>query len=222
MPKLAGPLADASRPSANCIRQLLSTNGRDPRALVFCSFRMRMRTLVRSPKAHFQREYPDRHGRRPGGWQAISSPEPSRLSDGATEPGYREPRLGLPLHPEVDQRVQHDPHERRRLCKPGDVFFTATTGPVVTQITDYQSPYSHQREIATPGYYQVRLLQWDDQRRTDCHRSHRRGALHFSGGQRRKHSCAHQPYTQPDRCGVDPRRGRSTASRATSRTSLLQ
>ncbi|HEV2462985.1 MAG TPA: GH92 family glycosyl hydrolase [Acidobacteriaceae bacterium] len=43
----------------------------------------------------------------------------------------------------------------------GDVFFTATTGPIHTQIDDIQSPYSHALETATPGYYQVRLLQWD-------------------------------------------------------------
>lgn len=42
----------------------------------------------------------------------------------------------------------------------GDVFFTATTGPIVTQTADYQSPYSHKKEIAAPGYYQVELLQW--------------------------------------------------------------
>jgi predicted alpha-1,2-mannosidase len=43
----------------------------------------------------------------------------------------------------------------------GDVFFTATTGPIVTQGQDLQSPYSHSEEKASPGYYQVRLLQWD-------------------------------------------------------------
>jgi len=43
----------------------------------------------------------------------------------------------------------------------GDVSFTATTGPIVTQIHDFQSPYSHSDEKAAPGYYQVRLLQWD-------------------------------------------------------------
>lgn len=42
----------------------------------------------------------------------------------------------------------------------GDVFFTATTGPVVTRVVDFQSPYSHRRETATPGYYQVELLKW--------------------------------------------------------------
>jgi predicted alpha-1,2-mannosidase len=42
----------------------------------------------------------------------------------------------------------------------GDVFFTATTGPIVTQVADFQSPYSHKQEHATPGYYQVQLLQW--------------------------------------------------------------
>lgn len=41
----------------------------------------------------------------------------------------------------------------------GDVFFTATTGPVVTQVSDFQSPYSHTRETARPGYYQVALLE---------------------------------------------------------------
>ena len=43
----------------------------------------------------------------------------------------------------------------------GDVFFTATTGPIMTQMQDFQSPYSHKQESASPGYYQVRLLQWD-------------------------------------------------------------
>jgi predicted alpha-1,2-mannosidase len=43
----------------------------------------------------------------------------------------------------------------------GDVFFTATTGPIVTQFHDFQSPYSHSDEKASPGFYQVRLLQWD-------------------------------------------------------------
>lgn len=42
----------------------------------------------------------------------------------------------------------------------GDVFFTATTGPMVTQVSDYQTPYSHSSESASPGYYQVQLLQW--------------------------------------------------------------
>ncbi len=42
----------------------------------------------------------------------------------------------------------------------GDVFFVPTTGPVVTQFMDFQSPYSHEKETAKPGYYQVRLLQW--------------------------------------------------------------
>ena len=42
----------------------------------------------------------------------------------------------------------------------GDVFFTATTGPVVTKVNDYQTPFSHKQETATPGYYQVQLLQW--------------------------------------------------------------
>ncbi len=43
----------------------------------------------------------------------------------------------------------------------GDVFFTATTGPVLTRIDDIRSPYSHTLEKATPGYYQVQLLGWD-------------------------------------------------------------
>ncbi|MDE3201888.1 MAG: GH92 family glycosyl hydrolase [Acidobacteriota bacterium] len=43
----------------------------------------------------------------------------------------------------------------------GDVFFTATTGPIMTEVQDFQSPYSHEYESASPGYYQVRLLQWN-------------------------------------------------------------
>ncbi len=43
----------------------------------------------------------------------------------------------------------------------GDVFFTATTGPVHTRVADFGSPYSHTQETAAPGYYQVRLLEWN-------------------------------------------------------------
>ncbi|MDE3104104.1 MAG: GH92 family glycosyl hydrolase [Acidobacteriota bacterium] len=42
----------------------------------------------------------------------------------------------------------------------GEVFFTATTGPVVTQANDYQTPYAHTQETAEAGYYAVQLLQW--------------------------------------------------------------
>ena len=43
----------------------------------------------------------------------------------------------------------------------GEVFLTATTGPVETQETAIESPYSHTQESASPGYYQVRLQRWD-------------------------------------------------------------
>lgn len=43
----------------------------------------------------------------------------------------------------------------------GEVFFTATTGPVRTQVADFQSPYSHSDETASPGYYRVRLARWN-------------------------------------------------------------
>ena len=39
----------------------------------------------------------------------------------------------------------------------GDVFLTATTGPVKTAIADYASPFSHRHESASPGYYGVTL-----------------------------------------------------------------
>lgn len=42
----------------------------------------------------------------------------------------------------------------------GEVFLTATTGPVATQVSDFESPYSHERESASPGYYEVRLERW--------------------------------------------------------------
>jgi predicted alpha-1,2-mannosidase len=42
----------------------------------------------------------------------------------------------------------------------GEVFFTATAGPIVTQFMDYETPFSHSRETAAPGYYQVQLLEW--------------------------------------------------------------
>ncbi len=39
----------------------------------------------------------------------------------------------------------------------GEVFMMPTTGAVATQESDFQSPYSHNQESASPGYYQVRL-----------------------------------------------------------------
>ncbi len=42
----------------------------------------------------------------------------------------------------------------------GDVFFTATTGPVHTQLKNIESPYSHSDESAHPGYYSVMLKRW--------------------------------------------------------------
>jgi predicted alpha-1,2-mannosidase len=43
----------------------------------------------------------------------------------------------------------------------GDVFFTPTTGPVDPRIAEFESPYSHDKESASPGYYDVDLLRWD-------------------------------------------------------------
>ena len=43
----------------------------------------------------------------------------------------------------------------------GEVFFTATTGPVHSRSYDIRSAYSHQDESAAPGYYRVNLLAWN-------------------------------------------------------------
>jgi putative alpha-1,2-mannosidase len=43
----------------------------------------------------------------------------------------------------------------------GEVFFTATDGPVHTRPIDLRSAYSHSDEAAAPGYYRVNLLQWN-------------------------------------------------------------
>ena len=42
----------------------------------------------------------------------------------------------------------------------GDVFFAPTTGAVKTRVVEFESPYSHSRESASPGYYDVQLLRW--------------------------------------------------------------
>ncbi|MCL5283679.1 MAG: GH92 family glycosyl hydrolase [Armatimonadetes bacterium] len=43
----------------------------------------------------------------------------------------------------------------------GDVFLTATTGPIETNdVSDYESGFSHSTEAASPGYYRVRLDRW--------------------------------------------------------------
>ena len=42
----------------------------------------------------------------------------------------------------------------------GDVFFTATTGPVHTHAAQYGFRFSHRQEKASPGYYQVFMKTW--------------------------------------------------------------
>ena len=42
----------------------------------------------------------------------------------------------------------------------GDVFFTATTGPLRVRPQQYGSDFSHQRETASPGYYRVFMNTW--------------------------------------------------------------
>lgn len=42
----------------------------------------------------------------------------------------------------------------------GDVFFTATTGPVQTHASQYHFTFSHKNETALPGYYQVFEKTW--------------------------------------------------------------
>jgi predicted alpha-1,2-mannosidase len=42
----------------------------------------------------------------------------------------------------------------------GDVFFTATSGPVETATSQFESTYSHSQEGALPGYYRVLLSRW--------------------------------------------------------------
>ncbi len=42
----------------------------------------------------------------------------------------------------------------------GDVFFTATTGPVQVQPKQYGFDFSHKREAASPGYYRVFMKTW--------------------------------------------------------------
>lgn len=43
----------------------------------------------------------------------------------------------------------------------GDVFLTATTGPVKTTAPEYASSYRHTQETASPGYYSVDLRRWN-------------------------------------------------------------
>jgi predicted alpha-1,2-mannosidase len=42
----------------------------------------------------------------------------------------------------------------------GDVFFTATTGPVQTSAKKFRFRFSHRQEAATPGYYRVFMKTW--------------------------------------------------------------
>ena len=43
----------------------------------------------------------------------------------------------------------------------GDVFLTATTGPVKTRTADYASAFAHARETASAGFYSVHLRRWN-------------------------------------------------------------
>ena len=43
----------------------------------------------------------------------------------------------------------------------GEVSFMPTTGEAAEEINDFASPYSHDHETATPGYYGVHLTRWN-------------------------------------------------------------
>ncbi len=60
----------------------------------------------------------------------------------------------------------------------GDVFFTATSGPVMTQVSDFESSYSHTDESAAPGYYRVALSRWGV--RAELTATDRTGAVRFT------------------------------------------
>lgn len=60
----------------------------------------------------------------------------------------------------------------------GDVFFTATTGPIRTQSADFESPYSHSNEEASPGYYRVLLSRWKV--KTELTATDRTGIIRFT------------------------------------------
>ncbi len=60
----------------------------------------------------------------------------------------------------------------------GDVFLTATTGPIKTAVPDYQSRYSHRQEQASPGYYQALLRRWNIN--TELTATARAGLLRFT------------------------------------------
>lgn len=60
----------------------------------------------------------------------------------------------------------------------GDVFLSATTGPIKTNVADYQSRYSHRQEQASPGYYQALLRRWNIKAETTA--TARAGLLRFT------------------------------------------
>jgi putative alpha-1,2-mannosidase len=104
----------------------------------------------------------------------------------------------------------------------GDVFFTATTGPVVTQVADFQSPYSHKKETAQPGYYQVQLLQWGIN--AELSATPRTGVARFTfpAGKAANIRCPDQPHAEQHLRGFRARGGRSADRRLCREPCLLQ
>ncbi len=60
----------------------------------------------------------------------------------------------------------------------GDVFLTATTGPIKTGVDDYQSRFSHRQEQASPGFYQAVLRRWNV--KAELTATERAGLLRFT------------------------------------------
>jgi len=60
----------------------------------------------------------------------------------------------------------------------GDVFLTATTGPIKTDVGDYQSRFSHRQEQASPGFYQALLRRWNI--KAEMTATERAGLLRFT------------------------------------------
>ena len=77
----------------------------------------------------------------------------------------------------------------------GDVFFTATTGPIVTQVGDFQTPYSHQARVCC-SRATTRCNFCSGAFNAELTATARTGVARFTfpAGQAGKHTGSHQPY----------------------------
>jgi hypothetical protein len=104
----------------------------------------------------------------------------------------------------------------------GDIFFTATTGPVVTQVQDFSIAVFAQDGESLARILPGAAVAVGYQCGADSDGPHGHGAIHLSRRQACQHCCPAQPHVERHRCRLGAIGGRSQHRRLRGESCLLR